>query len=160
MAKFAEGTVVPVAKSRGEIEALVERAGATKFMSFFEAERAVIGFAMNGRFVRFDIALPDRTEKRFVLRPRSSWQADTIDNQKKRYDAELRRIWRSLLLVIKAKLESVESEITTFEQEFMPFIVTRDGRTIGQILLPQLDQVTDGADMTRLLVAPLGGERA
>src|ERR1700723_2772498 len=41
-----------------------------------------------------------------------------------------RQRWRALLLVIKAKLESVESGIETLEEAFYANIVMPDGRTI------------------------------
>jgi len=155
--RFAEGTSVPVSKTRGEIEAMIEKHGASKFMTFIDTDHAVVGFQRGARLIKITVHYPDRTEKRFV-RDHSNY-VRSIDKQKELYDADIRRVWRALALVIKAKLESVESGVSTFEQEFMPFIVTRDGRTIGQILLPQLDQVTGGADITRLLGAPAGGER-
>ncbi len=41
-----------------------------------------------------------------------------------------RQKWRALLLVIKAKLESVESEIETLEQAFYANIVLPSGLTV------------------------------
>jgi len=46
--------------------------------------------------------------------------------------AEERRRWLALLLVIKAKLEAVESGIITFEEEFLAHVVMPDGRTVLQ----------------------------
>lgn len=153
-AKFAEGTEVPVAKSRGEIEALLEKHGATKFMSFFETGRAVIAFGMHDRLVRFTIALPDRNEARFVQDPRYTWRKRPLEAQEKAFKGEERRIWRALLLVIKAKLEAVESEITTFEQEFLPFIVLADNSTVGETIIPQLGRVGGALDIGRMLPSP------
>jgi hypothetical protein len=151
-----------VAKTRGEIEALLEKHGATKFASMYDDRNAMIGFAMRGRLVKFMLMLPDRMDPEFIKDPRATWRTLPVEQQRKKYDQELRRIWRSLLLVIKAKLESVESEIMTFEQEFMPFIVLANGRTLGETILPQLDSVSDGTDVRRLIGAPqddLGGGR-
>jgi hypothetical protein len=49
-----------------------------------------------------------------------------------------RQVWRALLLAIKAKLEVVESGIATVEEEFMPYIVTPDGRCLKDHLVPRL----------------------
>jgi len=46
--------------------------------------------------------------------------------------------WRALLLCIKAKLEAIESGITEFEDEFLPYIVLPDGRTAAEWLRPQI----------------------
>lgn len=152
--KFAENTTVPVAETRGAIEALLEKHGATKFASMYDEGSAMIGFAMNGRLVKFVIQLPNRTAPEFTKDRRASYRTVPVEEQRKRYDQELRRIWRSLLLVIKAKLESVESEIMTFDQEFMPFIVLADGRTIGETILPRLGEATGSNDVTRLIAGP------
>ncbi len=66
------------------------------------------------------------------------------------YDSELRRLWRALALVIRAKLEAVESGISTLDREFMADVVTRDGRTLGEAILPHL---AEGLDPSRLLPA-------
>ena len=50
-----------------------------------------------------------------------------------------RKRWRALLLIIRAKLEAVESGITTLESEFLANIVLPDGGTVGQWLAPQID---------------------
>jgi hypothetical protein len=159
--KFAEDTIVPVAKSRSEIEALVTKHGATKFMSFFEEGRAVIAFGMKDRLVRFTITLPDRKDRKFThTAHKDTWNQylRNADQQEKAYQAELRRIWRALLLVIKAKLEAVHSEITTFEQEFLPFIVLADGQTVGETIIPRLNGQAGSLDITRMLPMPTGGD--
>ena len=40
--------------------------------------------------------------------------------------------WRALLLIIRGKLEAVESAITTLESEFLANVVLPDGGTVGQ----------------------------
>jgi hypothetical protein len=153
MTRFAEDTKVPVQQSRAEIERLLTKYGATKFMTFTEETRAVIGFVVDTTMVKIAITLPDRAEDRFIRTARTN-KLRSVEESKRAYEQESRRIWRALALVVKAKLEAVESEISSFEQEFMPFIVTRDGRTLGEILLPRMADVTAGADVMKLLQAP------
>lgn len=50
---YAEGTDVPVERSRAEIERLLTRYGAQRFMSGWDRESATIAFEANGRRVRF-----------------------------------------------------------------------------------------------------------
>lgn len=104
---FAQRTKVPIAKTRIEIEDLVTRAGATHFATFNEPEQAMIAFRMKDRNIRFKLPLP-----------------------KKLNDQAQRSRWRALLLVIKAKLESVEGGIETLEEAFLAHIVTPGGRTV------------------------------
>lgn len=65
--------------------------------------------------------------------------------------AELRRRWRAPALVIKAKLEAVESGIRTFDEEFVADTVLPDGRTVAQWLLPQVDAAAVSGFMSALL---------
>ena len=63
----------------------------------------------------------------------------------------MRRLWRSMLLVIKAKLEAVNSGIVTIEQEFLAHIVLPDGSVVGDWAADQLKQVYGGGQMPALL---------
>jgi len=55
-------------------------------------------------------------------------------------DAEVRRRWRALVLVVKGKLEAVESEIVTFEEEFLAHLVLPNGQTVGSEVRPMVAQ--------------------
>jgi hypothetical protein len=131
--RFAEGTTVPVAKTRGEIEAMVSKHGATRFASgWMEDRKAAISFAMRGRLVRFTLTLPTEDEAK-ELRGRGGWSL-SADQRAKWIDAEERRRWRCLLLALKAKLEVVESGIATFEEEFLAHVVTPDNLTVNEAI--------------------------
>ncbi len=122
--RFAETTKVPVSQSRGEIEKLLSRHKCQQFgtaMDYLEM-KARVQFTAHDRIIRFTVAMPD--PKKF--------RRDVEREQ------EDRRIWRSLLLVIKAKLEAVDTGIATFEQEFLANIVMPNGRTVAELILPQI----------------------
>ena len=55
-------------------------------------------------------------------------------------EQEERRVWRVLFHHMKAIFEASSSGVMEFKQMVMPYIVTKDGRTIGEIILPQLDK--------------------
>lgn len=57
----------------------------------------------------------------------------------------------ALALVVKAKLEAVESGISTFEQEFMAHIVLPNGQTTGQWMIPQIEAAYKTGTMPALL---------
>lgn len=63
----------------------------------------------------------------------------------------MRQRWRALALVIKAKLEAIESGITTVDAEFLAHLVLPDGRTYGEFALPQIDEVYRSGAMPPLL---------
>ena len=64
-----------------------------------------------------------------------------------------RQAWRAL--VLKAKLEAVEAGITTIEQEFLADMVIPGDVTVGETLLPRLDDALNTGRMPDLL--PGGG---
>lgn len=121
---YAERTIVPVSKSKAEIEDLVMRYGATRFQSGWDEASgiAVISFECEGWRVRFTLSLPARGEYATV----------------KQYDQETRRLWRALALVIKAKLESIASQIESFEEAFLAQIVLPGGETVANWIAPRL----------------------
>ncbi len=137
--KFAAKTDVSVSSSKAEIERLVERYGASGFMSGWNAERAVIAFSMNNRQVRFTLAMPpkDATEFTTYMRGSVPYQRDA-GQALKMWEQACRQKWRALALVVKAKLEAVESDISTFEDEFMANIVMPNGRTVSEEILPRI----------------------
>jgi hypothetical protein len=148
MPTYAANTDVPADRSRAEIERTLARWGADGFMYGWEQTRAVIQFRANERFIRFIVELPDRSE--FALTPsrkqrRSPAQAESA------YDQAVRQRWRALALVIKAKLEAVESGITEFEAEFLAHIVLPDGSTVGDWVRPQVESAYQLGTMPQML---------
>ena len=62
-----------------------------------------------------------------------------------------RQRWRALALVIKAKLEAVETGIATFEQEFLAYIVLPNGQSVGDTAIPAIEAAAAGKDLPPLL---------
>ena len=122
---YAKGTAVAVDRSRADIEKLLDKAGATTRAHLTDAERAVVMFEMRDRRVRFTLPLPSADEFRSPRR-KSRLQLEGAREQR------VRELWRSLLLTIKAKLESVESGIETFEEAFLAQTVMPDGSTVAE----------------------------
>lgn len=139
MAKYAEGTTVAPEKSQMEIKQVCTKHGATGFGYGEAAHGGQIEFEMHGRRVRFTVRYPDPKDKRFThLTP---YRTRTALDAKHRYDAEIRRLWRVLLLTIKGKLEAIENGAVGFEEEMLAHIVVPGtGRTLGDWFLPQLDE--------------------
>ena len=155
MNRYAENTTVSSDKSRVEIERTLARYGAQQFVYGWEEGRALIGFSMQERQVRFILEMPDRNDRQFTHTPargteRSPTQAET------EYDKAVRQRWRALALVVKAKLEAVESGITEFEDEFLAHIVLPDGQTVGSFMRPQVEAAYIRGTIPRMLTLPEG----
>lgn len=149
MSRYAENTTVPIDRSKAEIEKTLMRYGADQFVYGTMLGRAMIAFRANDRFVRFTLPLPDRDSKDF--KKTATGRVRKKEAASREYSQETRRRWRTLSLSIKAKLESVETGITTFEQEFMAHIVLPDGQTVGEYMIPQIEQAYESKEMPKAL---------
>lgn len=136
MAQYAADTNVSVDKSRSEIERILVRYGATSFAYGWQGDRAVIQFTAEDRQIRFELPLPARTERRFTHTPTGLKRPDAA--VAKEWEQGCRQRWRALVLCIKAKLEAIESGISTFEQEWLAWVVLPDGRTVGDHVQPAI----------------------
>lgn len=139
MTRFAEGTTVPIERSRAEIESLLMRYGADEFGSIRLADHAAVMFRCKGLHVQFVVRKTTRSDVPTKDR-RCSWKSRTEDAIRADMEAEDRRRWRSLLLVVKAKIEAVATGITTFEKEFLAYVVMADGRAFGDVAVPRLKE--------------------
>jgi len=152
MGHYAEGTGVSVERSRGEIERTLQRYGATEFTSGFKEGWAAIEFVANNRRVRFVLTLPGREEFRASDRGR---RQRTDEQTYRAWEQACRERWRALALAIKAKLEAVASDISTFEEEFMAhMVIPGSGQTVGEIIGPRIAAVYEGKSDKLLLPAP------
>lgn len=148
MSRYAAETQVSVEKSKAEIDAILRRYGATGFIQGWDQTQAVIGFMMNGKQVKFILPLPSQTAKEFTHSSRGMRSAGVAYGF---WEQACRQRWRALALVIKAKLEAVAAGITVFEDEFLAHIVLPDGRTVGQLLKPQIERAYSDGNMPPLL---------
>lgn len=153
--KYAQTTSVSMDASRNEIEKTLKRYGAKSFAYATQDTRALIMFDFNGKRIRFILNLPDMNEERFVYSP--TGRIRTIEVQMKEWIQACRQKWRALLLVIKAKLEAVDSGISIFEEEFMANIVLPNNQTVGEYILPQVDNCYITNQLPPMI--DFGGER-
>lgn len=159
MTQFAASTSVSASASRDEIERTLTRYGADQFLYGWQDESAMVGFRMEGRHVKFVLAMPARDDRRFTHHSRG---ARTADAAAKDWDQAVRQRWRALALVIKAKLEAVESGISVFEDEFLANIVLPSGESAGDWMRPQIAEAYRIGTMPALLPmlpSPSKGDR-
>lgn len=145
MARYAQDTRVPVSQSLDEIKRMVLSRGAGQFMQATDYEKgtAIVGWSMSGRMVRLTLPLP----------PLPSEPTNAVRN---RWEKIERSRWRSLVLIVKAKIIAIEDGISTFEREFLADTVMHDGGTVGAWLQPQLEAMYKTGKMPSLLPAHKG----
>lgn len=159
MTRFAADTSVPADRSRAEIERTLQRYGAKRFVYGWEDTHALVAFEMADRRIRFILPLPDRNDREFTHTP-TRGERRTPDAAEKAWEQATRQRWRALLLVIKAKLEAVESGITSFEDEFLAHIVLPGGGTVGEHVRPRVAQAYLTGRLEPLLPALPAGDQA
>ena len=137
--RYAHGTDVPVSKTRGEIEALLTRHGAAQILSGIDREQrsGFIGFTLHGR--QYRIPLLGRSDR--------NRDPDQVERER----------WRSLLLLMKGKLEFIASGHSTPDVEFLAHTVLPGGSTVGAELAPRLDEVYRTGEVRALLEWQQGG---
>lgn len=120
---YGKDTEVAFERSIAEIVGLVRKAGADRIAQMEECDRFTLSFVIGDRAVRFRVPFPTPADVEAQRGPRQ----DPL-----RVEAQMRRQrGRALLLVIKAKIESVEIGVETFEQAFLANIVLPgDGATV------------------------------
>ncbi len=150
MARYAENTTISAEASRGEIERTLLRYGAAAFSYGWEGSKALIAFKMRGKFIRFVLEMPDRNDSQFKLTETRRW-ARSEDAALKAWEQACRQKWRALALVVKAKLEAVESGVSVFEEEFLAAIMLPNNQTVGQYVLPQVTIAYETGKMPALL---------
>lgn len=138
--RYAEGTTVPVEKTRADLEALLRKHGASSVaVGWDEKLGARILFRLADRFVQLSVPLPDpRTYRKPPQR-----------------EAEERRLWRSRLLIVKAKLELIGGGETTVEREFLADLVLPNGATVGETAAPAIAAAYESGQMPRSLLPGL-----
>jgi hypothetical protein len=134
--RFAHGTDVPVAKTRGEIEGLLRKHGAAQILSGIDHEQrsGFVGFTLRGRQFRIPLLA-----RRDVNR-----NADQVEREQ----------WRALLLVVKAKLEFIAAGLATVEGEFLAHLVLPSGRTVATEIEPHIIEAYESGRMPPLLLPP------
>lgn len=110
---YAERTDVPFDRSIQQLQQMLRKRGARQIVFGEDDDRFAIQFCLSDRMIRFRLSLAD---------PASRRSADQIRRSRA----------RALLLVVKAKLESVDTGIETIEQAFLANVVMMDGLTVHE----------------------------
>lgn len=151
MPTYARDTSVSVQQSQLEMERTLERYGATGFMRGWDQQNAFVAFELKGRRIRFIVPMPDRGKFATTENGRKRTSQNAMQAA---WEQACRQRWRAFNLVVKAKLEAIDSGISTLEDEFMAFIQLPSGQTVGQWMQPQIEAAYQTGVMPPLLPIP------
>lgn len=127
--RYAEGTHVDVERTRTEVQRLLRRYGASRVAEAWEPGRACVQFELGGLVAKLTVPLPTAAE---LLRERKRKPGE--DALRSLLAQAERQRWRAFLLLLKAKLESIEMGVTSFEHEFLPHLMLENGKTVTEVM--------------------------
>lgn len=132
--RYAQDTKVPVGQTRDELERLLRKAGAGQVFAGYDNDNAqiVVGFSLDRRQYKFRVS---------TLRPTRRCEPAQIE----------RESWRSLLLLVKAKLEYVAAGASTYEHEFLANLVLPSGSTLADEVEHSVAEIYASGQMRSLL---------
>ena len=102
----------------------------------------------------FGIAIVSERDPNHMLPSQEGFQAKVLIDEKpytikimailksvkdNKQEQEERRIWRVLYHHLKSVFEASDSGVMEFRELMLPYVVTADGRTISEHILPRLD---------------------
>lgn len=124
---YAETTKVSFDRSISEIIGMVRKRGAQQIAQMEELHYFALQFTMDNRMIRFRVPFPLIDDM-----PNRDGRGRAIPETQRvaKLEQARRQKGRALMLVIKAKLESVESGVETLEQAFLANVVMSDGATV------------------------------
>ena len=133
-----EQTAVSVDKSQGAIRKLMITHGATNIAFASASDPRMEGFQATVIFER-PLILESKPYGIRIAVPVKERKNEKLQDQ------ENRRVWRVLYHHMKAIFEAGDSGVIDIRELLLPFLVTKDGRTLGQRVIQ---------DMLKMLEAP------
>lgn len=116
--RYAEDTKVPVGQSHGELRDMLRKAGAGRIGIMEEPDGSgCLMFEFASRAYRLQV--PSQAKA-------------------KSPDQEQRRLWRLMVLLVKAKLHAIQEGATTIEAEFLSATVMPSGQTLLEEARPAI----------------------
>lgn len=137
---YAAETTVSPERSRADIETVLRKHGCDQFgyMSDESQDDPKVNIMFripSGRgyvSVRMRLPLPPLSEFATRETPTGRVRQLTPEQRADAHRQATRSRWRSLYLVVKAKLEAVDAGISTVEREFLADVLLPGGVTVGE----------------------------
>lgn len=150
--RYAEGTSVPIEKTKAELERLLTKHNAEQVavMSDNKTGESLLVCKLGGRMLRFEVLDPDPNDFQKTPAGRRREKGGIA----REVAAERRRRWRALLLILKAKLEIIASGDSSIDREFLGSVYLPSGETMEQAMRPHLDAAYSTGKMPALPMLP------
>ena len=142
--QFANGTSVPVDRTRAEINKLLTdwQCAAIGWTDHLAEGRVDCNFAWHHDAALYRVRFAIQVHKEIEDQRNGKWDAVVKRYMRKPSEDETRQRWRSahrlLLLKLKADLNAAAAGLARVEEIFLPWIVDRNGVTVAEHVLPRL----------------------
>lgn len=146
---YAAETSVPFDRSIAETLTLLRKAGVTHLAQRERPGFLSVEFMLADRLIRLELPVPALED---MPELGSRRQRLTEAQRRGAHEQRVRQRGRALMLVVKAKLESIESGIETVEQAFLANIVLADNTLLHQRVRPAIAQQYETGQMSPLLL--------
>jgi len=166
MRPYADDTEVPISRSRGQIDDLLREWGAAGVAWADSWEQGLVTLQFTW--------LHPKTTKRYVAKVQLRLRTDEQLRQLARHrqtgriaEGKLEKLkagrgrqeHRALLLWLKGAFNAVALGIITPEQIFLSWMQGADGRTVYEVVEPELDQVLAFGSAAFKALSPAGGSQ-
>lgn len=159
MARYAKATSVPVSRSQDELKRTLERYGADEVVVVDSQRRGkgMVQFIYHDLPIRVVVDTPKRSETRFHEKADGSRYSESQGTNS--WKLACRQMWRVLVLLVKAQLESVEQRVLKPEEAFYANLLLPGGKTLVERDREQLKHYVDHGQPPRGLLE-MGEESA
>lgn len=157
MARYAAETIVSAEQSEQDLKRELKRYGASGVMTAedWRDGNVMVQFELEGFLVRLRFPLPKQDE--FGETP-TGRRRRSKSVQTKAWEQACRQRWRGVVLVVKAKLEAIESGFETVEHAFLADVLLPDGKTVGEHVLPGVESAYREGKMPKGLLPFFKGD--
>ena len=152
MSRYARNTTVATDRSIGELKKIVQNYGGGDFAYVERVDMAIVAFKMNKRTLQYKIDLPPRDDRKYTHTESRGSERHSSD-ARKLWEKDCRQKWRVLVLLVKATFEAIENDLMSFDQAFMSSIVLKNGQTLGDRFLPELDKIISTGTLPLMITA-------
>ena len=123
-------TQVPADKTVGEIQQCLAKHGANAILSEYDGEGFIVALSFKIKINEKDIAFKLPSDWRPILKvmEQDPKTPQRLCNQ----EQALRVSWRIVKRWIEAQMAILETKMVKMEQIFLPYAITKSGKTIGE----------------------------
>jgi hypothetical protein len=127
---YASGTSVPVERSKAELSTVLAAHGCDDVCIGDSAAQRKIMILFSYREIRCRLTIPTPALQEERFRLTATKRRRTPDEAAEAWRQEMRRVWRVIVLTVKARFEEIDNALFTPAQALVSWALLADGTTI------------------------------